>query len=237
MVLDRVTIPSGEARTITGFLATPATQATAPGVVVLHEAWGVNPVMHRLAERVASLGYLALLPDLYSRGGTARCLVPTILSAFSGTGSVYENIEASRHWLSSSANCSGKVGVIGFCLGGGLAIVAASRGFDAAAANYGPLPRRLERFTREACPIVASYGRRDRYVAGAPDRLRRALVASGVVHDVVEYPSAGHAFMNDAPGGPRLLRPWSRLMGSGPDEEAATDAWGRIERFFAQHLG
>ena len=68
-------------------------------------------------------------------------------------------------------------------------------------------------------------------------RLDEALTAAGVVHDVKEYANAGHSFLNDAPVGPRALRPLLKIAGMGPRPEEAADAWRRIEEFFASHLG
>jgi carboxymethylenebutenolidase len=87
-----------------------------------------------------------------------------------------------------------------------------------------------------ACPIVASYGGRDRQLKGAAARLESALDRLGVVHEVKEYPQAGHGFLNDAQFGPRLVQPLFRVAGIGPDPEAAADAWQRIEAFFDTHL-
>jgi carboxymethylenebutenolidase len=70
----------------------------------------------------------------------------------------------------------------------------------------------------------------------AAAKLEQALTNAGVVHDVKEYPTAGHAFLNDAENGPRVLRPLFRVAGVGPEPTAAADAWQRIERFFAMHL-
>jgi carboxymethylenebutenolidase len=86
-----------------------------------------------------------------------------------------------------------------------------------------------------ACPIVASYGERDRLIKDVP-RLEAGLVNHGIDHDVKRYPSAGHSFLNDAAVGPVLLRPLMKIAHVGPDPVAAADAWQRIEEFFAAHL-
>ena len=78
---------------------------------------------------------------LYTRGGMLRCVQAALRSLSSGQGAAYEAIERSRRWLLGRDDCSGRVGVIGFCMGGGFALMTASRGFDALAANYGPLPK------------------------------------------------------------------------------------------------
>ncbi|MFJ2210751.1 dienelactone hydrolase family protein [Streptomyces sp. NPDC101062] len=218
-------------------MARPEGPGPWPGVVVVHEALGVDDVMLRQAERLARAGYLALMPDLFTQGGVRRCLVPTMRASRSGHGRAYQDIEAARTFLAESPDCTGAVGIIGFCMGGAFALMSAGKGsFDAASANYGMLPAQLDRVLAGACPVVASYGGRDRMLKGAAAELDSALERLGVVHDVKEYPQAGHAFLNDAEVGPRPLRPLLRVTGMGPHPEAAADAWRRIETFFGTHL-
>lgn len=219
-----------------GWLATPDGAGPWPGMVLLHEVFGLDEVMRRHAERLARAGYLTLAVDLYSQGGTLRCLVSTMRCLASGRGRAVADIEAARRWLRASPRCTGKVGVIGFCMGGGFALLVADRAFDVAAPNYGRLPRDPDTTLAGACPMVASYGGRDRTLRGAATNLEETLTRLGIVHDVKEYPSAGHAFLNDTASGPRLLRPLFRVAGIGPEPEAAADAWRRIEAFLAQHL-
>ena len=82
--------------------------------------------MRRQTDRMASAGYLAILPDLYSQGGRRRCLRATFTALRSGEGRAYRDIEAARSWLLAQEDCTGKVGVIGFCMGGAFALMAAS---------------------------------------------------------------------------------------------------------------
>jgi carboxymethylenebutenolidase len=229
---------------LTAYLARPDGHGPWPGVVMVHEAFGLDDVMLRLADRIAAAGYLTLAIDLYSAGGARRCLVSTMRAMIKGEGRAFADIEAGRQWLLDSTDCTGRLGVIGFCMGGGFALVAAGRGFDsarpgygAAAVNYGQLPKDLDATLSSACPVVASYGARDRTMKGATAKLESALTRAGIAHDVKEYASAGHAFLNDAEVGPRLLRPILKAVtGMGPEPVAAVDAWVRIEAFFAKHL-
>ncbi len=231
----------GEVRTgssaLSGYLAHPSAGAPWPAVVAIHEGWGLDDVMRRQCDRLAAAGYLSLGPDLFSDGGTRRCVVAALRDLFRGHGSAFADIEASRRYLLDRAECSGKVGIIGFCMGGGFALVAATRGFDAASVNYGVLPRHRESALKGACPIVASYGGKDIVLRGAAAKLERTLTTLYVEHDVKDYPGAGHSFLNDAPNGPRLLRPLLRIGNVGPEPRAAADAWRRIEAFFGEHLG
>jgi len=123
--------------------------------------------------------------------------------------------------------------VIGFCMGGGFALMVANRQFAVAAPNYGPLPADLAALDG-ACPIVASYGARDRGLHGAAAQLEAALSARGIVHDVKEYPEAGHSFLDRFNVGPLL--PLLQAGGMGYHQPSAEDAWRRILRFFAAQL-
>ena len=223
-------------RTLQGYLAEPDGEGPFPGVVLIHEAFGLDDVMRRHADRLAEAGYLTLAVDLFSDGGARRCLVATMRSIMSGTGRAFTDIATARSWLRGDARCSGKVGVIGFCMGGAFALLAAHDDFDAASVNYGQLPRDLEHALEGACPVVANYGAKDRTMPGAAAKLEAALTNLGIEHDVKEFPTAGHGFMNDAPVGPRPLRPLMRVMGIKPDPAAAPEAWQRIEEHFARYL-
>ncbi|PRX97773.1 dienelactone hydrolase family protein [Allonocardiopsis opalescens] len=226
----------GGSRPLGGYLARPEGAGPWPGAVMLHEAFGLNDVIRRQADRLARAGYLTLAVDLFSAGGAVRCLVATMRAMVSGRGRAFADIAAARDWLTASPDCTGKVGVIGFCLGGGFALLTANTGFDAASVNYGQLPRDPDTALAGACPVVGSYGGRDGSLRNASARLEAALTRAGVVSDVKEYPTAGHSFLNDAEVGPAPIRRLLRVTGAGPEPEAAADAWRRIESFFGEHL-
>lgn len=223
-------------RPLRGYLARPEGPGPWPGVVVIHEIFGLDDVTRRHAERLARAGYLTLALDLYSAGGAPRCLVSTMRAMFTGRGRAFEDIATARRWFVDSPECTGKVGVIGFCMGGAFALLSASTGFEVASVNYGQLPKDVDAALSDACPVVGSYGGRDRTLRDAAAKLDAALTRAGVVHDVKEYPDAGHAFLNDAMAGPRPLRPLLRVAGMGPEPASAADAWRRIEEFFARFL-
>lgn len=241
VTLTDIELPSvaGGSPGLRAVVGVPEGRGPWPGVVLVHEAFGVNDVMRRQVERMASAGYLAIMPDLFTDGGARRCLSATFRALRSGEGRAYTDIGTARSWLGQRADSTGRIGVLGFCMGGGFALMTASgHGFNAASSNYGMLPDDLDDDLRGACPIVGSYGARDLSQRGYAAKLDDALTRLVVPHDVKEYPNAGHSFLNDAPTGPAAVRfITKRVLGAGPEPESAADAWARIEAFFGEHLG
>jgi len=217
---------------LAAYVATPRGAGPWPAVVVVHEIFGLTDDVRRQADRFADNGYLALAPDLYSWGLTPRCLVATLRTLSSGSGRARADIDAARRHLAARDDCTGKVGIIGFCLGGGLALLVSPDGFDASAPNYGFLPKEPVRQLEGACPVVASYGGRDRPLKGAAQRLSSTLEQLGVDHDVKEYPQARHGFLFKHSGVPALSEPLFVAY----DAAAADDAWRRIFTFFDARL-
>lgn len=219
-----------------GSIAVPEGKGPWPGVVMVHEVFGIDENMRAQMTRLAEAGYVVLMPDLYSRGGARKCLTATFKALSSGEGQAFKDIEAAKSALSARKDVTDKIGVIGFCMGGGFALLLANQGYDAANANYGMLPSNMDEALAGACPILGNYGGKDKQLSGAKQKLDVTLSKLGVTHDIKEYPEAGHAFMNPKQGGGPIFGNLLRVTGAKPNPEAAKDAWNRIEAFFGEHL-
>ena len=206
-----------------------------PGVVVLHDVGGMKEDLRNQTRWLASEGFLAAAPNLYFRGPMLKCVFAIARDMKARRGQTYDDIEAVRAWLIGQEGCSGEVGVIGFCMGGGIALLLAPNyGFGAASVNYGgPLPDDANTLLADACPIVGSYGAKDHWNRGVAQHLERTLAAAGIVCDVKEYAEAGHSFLNNHD---TLLFKALRIIHIGYNEAAAQDARRRIVNFFRQHL-
>lgn len=230
--------PFGQMPTYT---ARPPGAGPWPGVVVVHDFAGMSHDLRNQADWLASEGFLAAAPDLYYWGSRLRCLWTIMREVTAGTGRTVADINAARDWLSASDDCTGRIGVVGFCMGGGYALaLAANHGYAASSTNYGGCPRDATQALAGACPVVGSYGSKDRSPMGASAaaRLERALAELGVDRDIKVYPEAGHGFINDhdpADMTPLLIM-LNKLSGTRYHEPSARDAHDRIAAFFRRHL-
>lgn len=237
MELSRIDVPSGR---MTAALAAPRDEGRRPALIVIHEIAGLNHHVRTKAQRLADMGYVALAPDLYStRGPRPICVVRTMFGLQGGKGPVFKDLDVLRTWLSRRPEVdSSRIGVVGFCLGGGIALLFAARAeLGAAAVFYGSVPKNADAI-EDVCPVLGSFGGRDKVFGKGGQRLESHLTALQKPHDVKTYPDAGHSFMTDRGQGGLLnkLNAWGPMK-VGYNAEAAEDSWQRIETFFAEHLG
>ena len=225
----KISAPAG---VIDGVLELPSADGKRPGVVVVHDALGLGTDVRNITRRIANAGFLAITPDLYSRGGRARCIQRVMRDVIAGKGDSFDDILAARDQLIARPDCTGKVGVVGFCLGGGFALVLSPKGFAASAPFYPSILPFYDKMVDGACPIVASFGSRDPINIGSGEKLRKVLERKGIEHDIRTYDGVGHSFANEMP-----LQPVVRIVGFGYNEAATNDAFGRVFEFFGKHLG
>jgi carboxymethylenebutenolidase len=211
--------------TMRGYLARPASGGKLPGVLVVHENRGLNPHIKDIARRLAVDRFLAFAPDaLAPLGGypgsedQARALFQKLDQT-----KTREDFVAAANWLKTRPDCTGKVGVVGFCYGGGISNMLATRVPDLGAAVpfYGGQPR-PEDVSKIKSPLLIHYAEKDdRINAGWPE-YEAALKANDVRYTMHMYPGTQHGFNNDTT--PRY------------DPEAAKLAWERTVAFFNTHL-
>jgi carboxymethylenebutenolidase len=234
-----VTVTAEDGHRLPLHVARPAQAAgPLPGLVVIHEAFGVNDHIRDVTRRFAAQGFLAAAPDLFLRGGPPPAPGAEITEIMRRVGAMSDvdavaDLRATVDRLRSEPGCNGRIGSIGFCMGGRLSLLLATHEgvLDRAVDCWGgritrrtapPDDRRpevvVERVDRLACPLLGVFGAEDPNPdAGDIDELRAALEASGREHRIVVYPAAGHAFFAD-------YRPSWR-------EEPAHAAWAEFLRF------
>ena len=209
-----------------GFLALPEGAGPHPGVVVIHEAYGLNDNISDIAGRFAEAGYAALAVDLFAGRNRAVCMARymtgMLIGAVNRPG--IDDLKSSLTFLAKLPEVDAqRLGAIGFCLGGGFAIAWActdSR-LKAIAPFYATNPRPLDVVSR-LCPVVGSYPERD-FTARSGRALDQALTRQGITHDIKIYPGAAHSFFNNT------VRSY--------DRRAADDSWRRVLKFFGEQLG
>ena len=228
---------------IESYLNGPGDTTRRPGVIVIHEAYGLNDNIRSIADRFVEQGYRALAVDLFSHGGNRRfCMVRVMLSVLTNplrSFSITDLDNTVRYLRKRPDVDPERIGVIGFCMGGTFTLALAVHNKQVAVAHafYGAAPRPLERVAL-ACPIAASYGADNRFFANQGRKLDQTLAQYNIPHDVKIYPGARHGFMNDHdPADATLfLRFLARVSGTEYDADATTDARRRIVSFFDRYL-
>jgi len=227
------TITAADGGTFAGHVAVPAA-GRGPGLVLVQEIFGVNRYIRDVADRLAALGYVVLAPDMFWRvepgvaiDGTDDAALGQAMGyvgRFDGPAGLADLAAAVGH-LQALPECSGDVGVIGFCFGGTFAYLAAAHLDPVVAVSYygSGVAGNLDLLDRVACPILFHFGDADPYLPNADvDRLRAASAGMGNVEILVQAGS-GHAFDNS-------------FNPNFSDPPAAAAAWERTVAFLGRHL-
>jgi carboxymethylenebutenolidase len=219
-----VQVTSGTA-TESAFVARPAGEAKAPGVIVVHEWWGLDGSIRDIARRLATQGYVAIVPDLYHGKVATDPMKAHELMRGLDDQEALGTINGAEAWLRAQPRTAKSgIGIVGFCMGGGLALdYGLAHPLNAVIMFYGrpePDPTKL---TPLKAPLQAHYGQEDEgFPIAKVNQFKEALKKDGKSAEVYVYPGAGHAFMHEG------------LPSYRPD--AARQAWARMLAFFQKNL-
>jgi carboxymethylenebutenolidase len=225
LLVETVAIPNTSAD-VTAYLALPLGDGIFPGVVVIHEAFGLNDNIRSITRRFAEAGYTALAVDLFAGRNRVMCMFRFFGGIFLNPldHTAIHDLKAALTYLEGHPKVdSNRLGAIGFCMGGSFAIAWACTDprLHVIAPFYGMNPRPLDAVAR-ACPVVGSYPEQD-FTKGMGEKLDAELDKHNIAHDIRIYPGAKHSFFNDQRGN--------------YNAEAAVDSWTRTLAFFNQHIG
>ena len=226
LLTGRVEYDAGGTK-VAGYLARPKGGGKHPAVIVIHENRGLNPHIQDVARRLAVEGFLALAPDLLSPlGGTPPDEAKAIeLIGKLDARETVARLAAAVPFLAKHAESTGKVGVVGFCWGGGFAnqLAAAGTSLNAAVAYYGmQLP--AAQVPKITAPLLLHYASLDQRIDAGIGDYEAALKANNKPYELYMYEGANHAFNNDT-------------NAARYNKEAATLAWSRTIAFLKKYLG
>jgi len=222
----RITFADESGSEKSGEIALPEGSGKSPAVVLIQEWWGINAHVRSLLDRLAGEGFVALAPDLY-HGTVAKDAgeAAKLMGSLDWKTALGE-IAGAVSFLAAHPRSSGKVGAIGFCMGGALAFASACRipALGAVVPFYGiPGPEHAD-YTKVTAPIQAHFAKRDDWAkASAAEEIKKQLEMRGKVMELHVY-DADHAFVNDT-------RPEVH------DPASAKLAWSRAMAFLHEHLG
>lgn len=212
--------------TAEGYLASPAASGKTPGVIVIQEWWGLNDNIKGIADRFAAAGYLALAPDLYHGKVTAEPDEAGKMMMAMKMDQAAKDMSGAFDYLKAHGACTGKIGSVGFCLGGGLSLfVSTLRPMDATVIYYGALPGVQPDLSKLHGPVLGHYAEHDDWASpAAANALKQQISdASDVSVEFHTYAGAEHAFFNDTR--PEVHKP-----------DASRQSWDRTLAFYAKNL-
>ena len=219
-----------DGKSVNGYLAEPAQGAKAPGMVVIQEWWGLNDQIKGVADKLASAGYRALVPDLYRGKSTVDAKeAEHLMTGLNFGDAAGQDIRGAVQYLKSSG--SAKAGVTGFCMGGALTLLAAVNvpEADACVAWYGFPPLEYIDPSKIKAPLLGHYAQHDEFFPIAKvDELEKKLRNAGVKLQFHRY-DAKHAFANETADSKNL--PPLKY-----NPQAAEQAWKRTMEFLDKNL-
>jgi carboxymethylenebutenolidase len=223
------TRPDG--KMVEGYAAEPIHKAGAPAIVVIQEWWGVNAQIRGVADRLATAGYLALVPDLYRGKWTVEAEeAHHLMTGLNFGDAASQDIRGAVQFLKARGN---PVGITGFCMGGALALLALCMApeIDAGVVWYGCPPLEYLDASKIKAPLQAHWATQDEFFPIATiDKLKEKLDAAAVRYEFHRY-LAHHAFANETAVGPH------RIPATQYDPIWSEQAWDRTFRFFGRWLG
>jgi carboxymethylenebutenolidase len=222
---EMVKFPSGK-DTIEGFLAVPEQPGRYPGVIVIHEWWGLNDWVKEQTQKIAEQGYVVLAVDLY-RGKTATDPneAHELMRGLPQDRAV-RDMQAAFDYLSARKDVNGRIGSVGWCMGGGYSLQLAIHQprLAACVVNYGALPTDPNDIQQIGAPVLGNFGGQDHGITPADVKaFQKSLTALGRYVDIKIYDDAGHAFENP-----------NNQTGYKPAD--AADAWARTIAFLKKAL-
>ena len=219
----------GKAGNVSGYLSRPKNGSKLGAVIVIHENRGLVEHIQDVARRFAKDGFAALAVDLLSRsGGTGQYKTPEeAIAAIGklGKDGVEDDLHSAVAYLKKLDFVNGKIGVVGYCWGGGQSLNFATkcRDLNGAVVYYGRNPDPLDSVQNIPCPVLGNYGEDDPNIMPGVEPLKAALTKYGKSVDIKTYPGAKHAFNNNT-------------NADRYHPEAAKDAWARTASFFKKNL-
>lgn len=244
MTEEKISIQTNHGN-ITAYLAKPASRA--PGIILIHEVWGLSEHMMDVAGRLAKEGYCVIAPDLLSETGILEQIDQNIMKevmdpekraeaqkkmraamapiqAPEFAAQTLVKLQTAFQYLKNINFCTGKVAVLGFCFGGTYAYSLATEEADLSAAVifYGHAPQPIDKIEKINCPVLVFNGQRDENLMKQLPEVKAASEKYGKNFEFHEYPNTGHAFFNDT--------------NVTYVKDSAEDAWKKTLAFLAKHL-
>jgi carboxymethylenebutenolidase len=230
LISTDVKYPAADGASINAYVTRPKGEGRRPAVIVVSDNWALDDHNRDIGRRLAKAGYVAIVPDVVSREGGTKSFpnqqaVAKAVAKLTDDNLMKDFMGAEKYIKSQSYVQPSKIGVIGFCWGGGKAFLFTTQSKDLAASviYYGPIPENLDMVKNISAPVLGNYAGLDKPISSQVPRLAEEMKKYGKSYDYKIYPDAPHAFNSDVR--PDRYRP-----------EAAKDAWGRTLEFFKKHL-